>query len=382
MSTNLFLFGTLCHLPLLRIVLGRDPDAQDATLADFAAYWVQGQPFPMITAEPGGQAQGILLQGLSQEDLDRIVFYEAGFDYDLVPVQVAAAGASHPAVMFQCEEGRWPRGAIWSLADWAARWGAISEGAARDVMARRDTHSTAQIAGMLPFFRARAWAQELSATPAPQTLRNPMTVQDVQILPDTRPAYNGFFNMEPFTLRYRHFNGGFSKDLQRECFMAFDVALLLPYDPVLDLVLFVEQLRYGPIKRGDPAPWILEPVAGLVDAGESPEQAAQREADEEAGLKNLRLEKMVAGYSSPGYSTEFYHCYLGQADLSDLAPQGHGGIAAENEDIRTHVLSFSRAMDLLDSGEINAAPLAMMLLWLARHRDRLRSAARAPEAVG
>jgi hypothetical protein len=30
-------------------------------------------------------------------------------------------------------------------------------------------------------------------------------------------------------------------------------------------------------------------------------------------------------------------------------------------------------MELLDSGELNQAPLAMMLLWLARKRDELRS---------
>ena len=32
-------------------------------------------------------------------------------------------------------------------------------------------------------------------------------------------------------------------------------------------------------------------------------------------------------------------------------------------------------MDLVESGEVNAGPLAMMLLWLARARERLRSAA-------
>ena len=39
----------------------------------------------------------------------------------------------------------------------------------------------------------------------------------------------------------------------------------------------------GPFAQDDPAPWILEPVAGMIDAGETPETAALRELREEAG---------------------------------------------------------------------------------------------------
>ena len=83
---------------------------------------------------------------------------------------------------------------------------------------------------------------------------------------------------------------------------------------------------------------------------------------------------MVRVYASPGYSSEFFHCFLG---LCDLAGRGGelGGLDAENEDIRSHVIGFDRALALIDSGEINAGPLVMMILWLARHRAALRAAA-------
>ena len=103
----------------------------------------------------------------------------------------------------------------------------------------------------------------------------------------------------------------------------------------------------------------------------APEAAARREAVEEAHLQIDELIKMVGGYASPGYSTEFYHCFLGLADLSGRG-QSHAGLDEENEDIRNHVIPFAQAMNLLESGEINAAPLAMMLLWLANKRDSLR----------
>ena len=172
-------------------------------------------------------------------------------------------------------------------------------------------------------------------------------------------------------MRHPRFDGSPSEAVTRGAFIAYDAALVLPYDPVTDRVHLVEQMRYGPLLRGDPRPWVLEPVAGLVDAGEAPIEAARREAAEEAGLVLADIREMTQGYAAPGYSTEFYHCFLAICDLPE-ASGGIGGLASEHEDIRSHVLPFEAAMALLDSGEINTAPLVMMLLWLARHRPELR----------
>ncbi len=46
-----------------------------------------------------------------------------------------------------------------------------------------------------------------------------------------------------------------------------DAVTVLPYDPVRDRVLLIEQYRFGVHMRGDPRPWVLEPVAGRIDAG-------------------------------------------------------------------------------------------------------------------
>jgi len=109
----------------------------------------------------------------------------------------------------------------------------------------------------------------------------------------------------------------------------------------------------------------------MVDAGETPEQAALRETAEEAGLTLHHLERMFAFYASPGSSTDYFTCYLGLADLPDDHSTS-GGLADEAEDLRLHVIPFAQALDLIDSGEVTAGPLIAMLLWLSRHRDRLR----------
>lgn len=325
----------------------------------------------MIVARPGGMAEGVLVRGLSNEDRAALDYYEGGFVYTLRPMSVETEAGTAEAEVFFPDSEKWRPGADWSLEDWAARWGAVTLEAARELLDRRGAYSAAEVAGMLPFFRARAWAGQIAATAAPQTLRRRSTPGDIDYQGLRGQPYKGFFRIDPFRLRYRRFDGEWSAPLERECFIAFDVALVLPYDPVLDKVLLIEQMRFGPIHRGDPAPWVLEAVAGVVDAGESPEEAARREAVEEAGVTLSELLPAARGYASPGYTTEFYHSFVGLCDLSGR-DKGMGGLDEEHEDIRSHVVPFDQAMALVETGEINALPLAMLINWVAARRDSLR----------
>ncbi|MBE0454449.1 NUDIX domain-containing protein [Roseovarius autotrophicus] len=186
-------------------------------------------------------------------------------------------------------------------------------------------------------------------------------------------THDGFFLTRRYHLRAPLFDGGRSEVLAREVFVATDAALVLPYDPVRDRLLLVEQFRMGPYGRGDPRPFMLEPVAGRVDGDETPEETARRECREEAGLDLRWLEKISSHYCTPGYSTEFFHLFVGICDLPEMT-QGRGGLKTEHEDIRTHVVGFARAMELLRSGEANNGPLVLSLLWLERERARLRAA--------
>ena len=129
----------------------------------------------------------------------------------------------------------------------------------------------------------------------------------------------------------------------------------------------------GPIGRGDRSAWQLEPIAGHIDAGETPQEAIRREAMEEAGLTLGALEEIAQVYPSPGASTDFFYYYLGLADLPD-AVTGAGGLAEENEDIRSHLMSFDDLMARAERLDLANATLVMGAYYLARHRDRLRSA--------
>lgn len=371
----LFLYGTLRDAALRRIVLG--PAAEDVAtrpvvLPDHAVTWAVGQMFPTITPQPEAEAPGLLLVAPGPEVRRRLDFYEGGFGYDLREVPVCAGGASDRAEVYFPRPGLWQPGAPFDLADWQAEWGALSRLAATEAMEYLGACSPQTLAARMPMIRTRA-ASKLAATGVPAQVRSNTDAAAVERI-ETEVLHAGFFRSEAHELRHPTFGGGISDRLRREVFVATDAALVLPYDPVRDRVALIEQFRMGPFVRGDPYPWVLEPVAGRVDPGETPEVAAHRECREEAGLTLARLEKIASYYCTPGYSTEYFHNFVGVADLPDTLPR-HGGLESEAEDIRLHLLDFTAAMALIDSGEADNGPLIMALMWLARERARLRAAA-------
>lgn len=209
-----------------------------------------------------------------------------------------------------------------------------------------------------------------AATAGPARLRRQPVAGDVYISARAQP-YAAFFAVEEQTLRFRRFDGALSAPVHRAAFVSGDAVTVLPYDPVRDRVLLVEQFRFGPHVRGDANPWQLEAIAGRIDAGETPETAARREAQEEAGLGLTDLLPIAGYYPSPGAFGEYLYSYLALTDLPDSAA-GHFGLAAEAEDIRAHLVSFADLMALCQSGEIANAPLLLSALWLSGQRAALR----------
>lgn len=108
------------------------------------------------------------------------------------------------------------------------------------------------------------------------------TKNDVEIIA-RETLYNGFFSLTRYRFRHRLFKGGMSDEVKREVFERGHAAVLLPYDPVRDEVVLVEQIRI-PAFDSSQTPWLLELVAGMIEPGETPEDVVRREAVEEAGI--------------------------------------------------------------------------------------------------
>lgn len=183
---------------------------------------------------------------------------------------------------------------------------------------------------------------------------------------------DGFLKIRQMIFRHERFDGSMSEPVTREVMERGDAVAILPYDPVRDEVVLIRQVLAGNIAAHMPnRP--LQVVAGMVEALESAQDVAIREAEEEAGLtiapENLRWAQ--AFMPSPGGSSERIITFVGRADLSEAG--GIHGLAEEHEDIRVEVLSAQDAIAMLDQGQIEAGPAVVVLSWFARHHAQLRS---------
>lgn len=368
---DFFFFGTLCHGPLLDEVLGRRAESQPARLPGHRVYWAEDRAFPLVVVEARAMAEGLLVRGLGPRDVERLDFYQGGFARMTREVTVETADGPHPARAYFAAEGQWQKGPEWNLADWQARYGAAVVATARDVMAMFKVKPAQAVLARYPQMLVKGAAKVRAQDSTPATRRRAAVPGDVQVTTRAEP-YARFFSVDEQDLRFRRFDGTMSPPVLRAAFVSGDAVTVLPYDPVRDRVLLIEQFRFGPHARGDQNPWQLEVIAGRIDPGETPEDAARREAVEEAGLTLGGLQLMQSYYPSPGAYAEFLYSYLALTDLPD-GIEGVFGVAGEAEDIRGHLLGFDDLMRLVASGEIGNAPTLLSALWLAQQRASLRA---------
>ncbi|WP_060989995.1 ADP-ribose diphosphatase [Photobacterium leiognathi] len=194
-------------------------------------------------------------------------------------------------------------------------------------------------------------------------------MEDVDILAK-ETVYQGFFKMVKYRFRHKLFAGGWSGEISREMFERGHAAALLPYDPITDEVVLIEQFRVGAMAAGC-APWQLEIVAGMIDhQDESAEDVVKREAVEEADLTVAELQKVTRYLSSSGGCSEMLDIFVGTVDSTQAG--GIHGLAEESEDIRVHVVSREQAYEWVESGKIENAASIIALQWLQLNYSRLQ----------
>ena len=211
-------------------------------------------------------------------------------------------------------------------------------------------------------------------TPMPATdwPELPFTPDDVELIGRER-RYDGYFALDRYHVRHRRYDGGWSAPIYREVFISADAVAVLPYDPIRDEVVMIEQFRAGPYAHSEGqrplSSWLVEPIAGRIETNEAPEEVARREALEEAGCLLNRLVPIGAFFQSPGCISEKIHYFCALTDSSRIG--GVHGCADEDEDIRVIVLGRKTALAGVQEGRIGNITLAFALLWLELNRDRL-----------
>lgn len=102
---------------------------------------------------------------------------------------------------------------------------------------------------------------------------------------------------------------------------------------------------------------LLELPAGVMDSGESPLECAQRETQEEIGMKAAELLPLGSFYLAPGYCSEVNHAFLARRLIrSQLAMD-------EDEFINIQIIPVRESYQLAQEGKIkDAKSLAALLL--------------------
>lgn len=202
------------------------------------------------------------------------------------------------------------------------------------------------------------------------TIETSFTHNDYEIVA-REVLHQGVFRMVRYSLRHRLFSGEWSDIFTREVLERHSAVAVLPYDPLLDRVILIEQFRPGSL--ADPqSPWLIEIPAGTISKKEKPEELAHRESMEETGCVLTELTSICQTFVSPGGSNEYLHIFCGKVDAKYAA--GIHGLKQEHEDIRVINLPADEAFEALSRGKIQTTPALIALLWLQLHRRRLQEA--------
>ena len=119
-------------------------------------------------------------------------------------------------------------------------------------------------------------------------------------------------------------------------------------------ILLLRQYRYAA------GGVIYEVPAGIIEPGESWDECARRELEEEAGVRSGRLVELTTIHTTPGFINEQIHVYA----AFDLEP---GAIRTDRDEfIEAERMRLSRALELIRRGEITDAKSIVTLLYAAR----------------
>ncbi len=191
---------------------------------------------------------------------------------------------------------------------------------------------------------------------------------DLEILVE-KQSYAGFSEIKQFELHFPLFQGGMSHQVHRELIIRPSAVGVVLVDLNHQKVVLIEQFRIGALSQVD-SPWLLELATGVIDAGETPEDAARREVVEETGCTLKAIVPICSYLTTPGIASERIHLYCGLID----APVTDGnicGLIEEGENIRVWTFSFQEAFDLVRNGQIVSSPTVIGLLWLQLNQAAL-----------
>jgi ADP-ribose pyrophosphatase len=120
--------------------------------------------------------------------------------------------------------------------------------------------------------------------------------------------------------------------------------------PSPDQVILIRQYRHAAGRE------LVEIPAGTLHAGEDPRECAIRELEEEAGYRASSMVERARFWTTPGFTTEIMYLYEATGlTKTQINPD-------EDEVIEVDVVSRSKALQMIDDGQIQDAKSILGLL--------------------
>jgi nudix-type nucleoside diphosphatase (YffH/AdpP family) len=192
----------------------------------------------------------------------------------------------------------------------------------------------------------------------------------IEILEIKEVFRKAIFRVIEARLRHEKFDGSMSPEITRLSLERGDAVAAIMYNPQDDTILMEELFRYPSYEKTQDG-WLLEIPAGMIGQNESPADAMRREIEEETGYRVDSVKQIFSFFLSPGGSSERIFFFFSRINPKQHIKHG-GGLANENEDIRTIHIKVDAALKLLAEQKINDAKSIIALQWLAANRSRLK----------
>ena len=190
-----------------------------------------------------------------------------------------------------------------------------------------------------------------------------------------RRLFDDFFKIDELMVAHQKNDGTTSSVQRRLVFERGDSVAVLLFNRDRNTIVLVEQFKVPALvarRRDEPITtdgWLVETLAGMIDAGETPQTAAIRETLEETGYRIATPELIGRFFASPGGTSERVFLYFAEVGDTDRVSAG-GGI--EDEDVKVLEVGLDQTFEQLAGGLIEDPKLAIAAYWL---QNRLRAQA-------